>query len=516
MSDDDLTATRRAKLRELRAAGRAYPNDFRPAHRAAQLHSAFESADASALESARPPARIAGRVVGRRSFGQAMFVTVDDGGGRIQAYLRRDQLPPDAWETARALDLGDQVGVEGTLFRTRTNELTVGASEVRLLAKCLHSPPEKWHGLADVEIRYRQRYLDLMSNPAVRDVFRKRARIVAGIRRFLSDRGFLEVETPILQQIAGGAAARPFRTHHNALGLDLQMRIAPELFLKRLLVGGFDRVFEIGRNFRNEGISTQHNPEFTMLEFYQAWATYEDLMPLTEQMVCALAEEVAGGRVVRCGEHEIDLTPPWRRISLVGAAASAAGCNESDLRDPDRARRVAERHGVAIPPAAGAGGIATALFEHLVEPTLVQPTFVTGFPTEVSPLARPSDSDPWVVDRFELYVVAREMANGFSELNDPDDQRERFLAQLANRERGDDEAHPMDEDYVTALEYAMPPAAGEGIGIDRLAMLLCDAPSIRDVVLFPLLRPDRRATAPGDEETPGERAAPGRTQEPRA
>jgi len=267
VSDDDLTATRRAKLRELRAVGRAYPNDFRPAHRASQLHSAFESAEASALESARPPARIAGRVVGRRSFGQAMFVTVDDGGGRIQAYLRRDQLPPDAWETSRSLDLGDQVGVEGTLFRTKTNELTVAASEVRLLAKCLHAPPEKWHGLADVEIRYRQRYLDLLSNPAVRDVFRKRARIVAGIRRFLSERGFLEVETPILQQIAGGAAARPFRTHHNALGLDLQMRIAPELFLKRLLVGGFDRVFEIGRNFRNEGISTQHNPEFTMLEF---------------------------------------------------------------------------------------------------------------------------------------------------------------------------------------------------------------------------------------------------------
>jgi len=516
VSDDDLTATRRAKLRELRAVGRAYPNDFRPAHRASQLHSAFESADASALESARPPARVAGRVVGRRSFGQAMFVTVDDGGGRIQAYLRRDQLPPDAWETSRSLDLGDQVGVEGTLFRTKTNELTVAASEVRLLAKCLHAPPEKWHGLADVEIRYRQRYLDLLSNPAVRDVFRKRARIVAGIRRFLSERGFLEVETPILQQIAGGAAARPFRTHHNALGLDLQMRIAPELFLKRLLVGGFDRVFEIGRNFRNEGISTQHNPEFTMLEFYQAWATYEDLMPLTEQMVCALAEEVAGGRVVRCGEHEIDLTPPWRRISLVGAAASAAGCNESDLRDPERARQVAERHGVAIPPAAGAGGIATAIFEHLVEPTLVQPTFVTGFPTEVSPLARPSDSDPWVVDRFELYVVAREMANGFSELNDPDDQRERFLSQLANRERGDDEAHPMDEDYVTALEYAMPPAAGEGIGIDRLAMLLCDAPSIRDVILFPLMRPDRRAAASDEGETPGEGAAPGRAPEPRA
>jgi len=505
VSDDDLTATRRAKLQELRAAGGAYPNDFRPEHRASRLHSAFATADAAALEGARPPARIAGRIVGKRSFGQAMFVVVDDGEGRIQAYLRRDQLEADAWAIARSLDLGDQVGCAGVLFRTKTNELTVAASEIRLLAKCLHAPPEKWHGLADVEVRYRQRYLDLMSNPASRDMFRKRARLVAGVRRFLADRGFLEVETPILQQIAGGAAARPFRTHHNALGLDLQMRIAPELFLKRLLVGGFDRVFEIGRNFRNEGISTQHNPEFTMLEFYQAYATFEDLMPLTEQLVCALAEGISGGLVVPCGEHSIDLSPPWRRISLVGAAAGAAGCTESDLRDPARARRVAERHGVPIPPAAGAGGIATAIFEQLVEPTLIQPTFVTGFPTEVSPLARPSDADPWVVDRFELYVVAREMANGFSELNDPDDQRERFLQQLVSRDRGDEEAHPMDEDYVTALEYAMPPAAGEGIGIDRLAMLLCDAPSIRDVILFPLLRPDRRTpvteSAPEPEES---------------
>jgi lysyl-tRNA synthetase class 2 len=495
VSDDDLTATRRAKLAELRAAGRAYPNDFRPEHRAGELQVRFASSEAAALEAERPPARIAGRIMGKRSFGQAMFLVVEDASGRIQAYLRRDQLDPDTFALARSLDLGDRIGVAGTVFRTKTNELTVGATEMVLLAKCLHAPPEKWHGLSDVEIRYRQRYLDLLANPGVRDVFRKRALLVAGIRRFLTERGFLEVETPILQQVAGGAAARPFRTHHNALGLDLQLRIAPELFLKRLLVGGFDRVFEIGRNFRNEGISTQHNPEFTMLEFYQAYATYEDLMPLTEGMVSSLAVEIAGSMQVPYGEHTIDLTPPWRRISLVEEAARAAGGRPEDMRDPDAARRLAERNGVPIPPGAGAGGIATAIFEQLVEPTLLQPTFVTGFPTEVSPLARASDRDPFLVDRFELYVVAREMANGFSELNDPDDQRARFLSQLESRARGDEEAHPMDEDYVTALEYGMPPAAGEGIGIDRLIMLLCDAPSIRDVILFPLLRPERRGAA---------------------
>jgi lysyl-tRNA synthetase class 2 len=441
-----------------------------------------------------------------------MFVVVEDVSGRIQTYFRRDQLPTEVFALARSLDLGDVIGVAGTVFRTKTNELTVGASEVALLAKCLHAPPEKWHGLADVEIRYRQRYLDLMANPEVRETLRRRSRAIAWIRRFLGERGFLEVETPILQQVAGGAAARPFRTHHNTLDLDLQLRIAPELFLKRLLVGGLERVFEIGRNFRNEGISTQHNPEFTMLEFYQAYATFEDLMPLTEEMVSGLADEIAGSRRVTYGEHTIDLNPPWRRVSLLEETARVAGCSAADLRDLAAARRTADRLGIGVPPAAGAGGIATAIFERLVEPTLIQPTFVTGFPAEVSPLARPNDRDPFIVDRFELYVLARELANGFSELNDPELQRARFTEQLEHRARGDDEAHPMDEDYVTALEYAMPPAAGEGIGIDRLTMLLCDAPSIRDVIAFPLLRPERgeaaaSAARPADE-TGGREARP--------
>ena len=514
MSEDDLTATRRAKLDHLRASGQAYPNDFRPDHHAAELQTAYGASDAVALEAARPPARVAGRIVGKRSFGKALFVTLEDVSGRIQAYLQRDQLDSETFALARSLDLGDQIGVGGALFRTRTNELTVGGSELRLLAKCLHAPPEKWHGLSDVEIRYRHRYLDLMSSQPVREVFLQRARLVAAIRRFLNERDFVEVETPILQQVAGGAAARPFRTHHNTLDLDLQMRIAPELFLKRLLVGGFERVYEIGRNFRNEGISTQHNPEFTMLEFYMAYRTYEDLIDLTEEMVGALADEVVGSRSIPYGEHRIDLSSPWRRISLLDETASAAGCTPAELRDAATARQVAERHGVKPPPGAGPGATATALFEHLVEPGLIQPTFVTGFPTEVSPLARPSDSDPFVVDRFELYVVGRELANGFSELNDPDDQRARFLGQVESRARGDEEAHPMDEDYVLALEYGMPPAAGEGIGIDRLAMLLCNAPSIRDVVLFPLLRPERRGAMPraadGAEAPPGAAGEAGR------
>jgi len=492
-TEDDLTATRRAKLAELRAKGVAYPNRFTPTHHAADLHATYGDSDSATLEEARPPATIAGRVVANRDFGKASFVVVEDVSGRIQAYLRRDRLDEDGFALARSLDLGDVIGVEGTVFRTRKGELTVEASRLVLLAKCLHAPPEKWHGLSDVEIRYRKRYLDLLSNREVRDTFVARARVLAGIRRFLVERSYVEVETPILQTIAGGAAARPFLTHHNTLDLDLQLRIAPELFLKRLLVGGFERVFEIGRNFRNEGISTQHNPEFTMLEFYQAYATWEELLPLLEEMIGGLALELTGSTVVPYGEHRIDLGRGWRRISLLDEAARAAGCDPTDLRDPERARAVAERHGVPIPPGAGAGGIATAVFEHLVEATLVQPTFVSGFPAEVSPLARASDDDPFVVDRFELYVAARELANGFSELNDPDDQRGRFLAQLESRARGDGEAHPMDEDYVNALEYGMPPAAGCGVGIDRLVMLLCDAPSIRDVVLFPLLRPAARS-----------------------
>jgi lysyl-tRNA synthetase, class II len=488
VSDNDLTAARRAKLDELRSRGNAYPNTFRPKDTAGELQETHLHDEAEALEAKARHVEIAGRVVAKRSFGQASFVVIQDATGRIQAYLKKDQLSEEDFQLAKNLDVGDVVGTGGTLFRTRTNELTVGSKTFFPIAKCLHPLPEKWHGLTDVEIRYRRRYLDLIVNPEVAELFRKKAQIIAGIRRFLTERGFVEVDTPILQTIAGGAAARPFLTHHHTLDMDLQLRIAPELFLKRLLVGGLDRVFELGRNFRNEGISTQHNPEFTMLEFYQSYATYEELMTLTEELVSGLAKDVRGETVLEYGEHTLTLTPPWRRISLVDATAEAAGCTVAELRSSSGAADVAKRHGVALPPGGGAGAIATALFEHLVEPTLIQPTFVTGFPAEVSPLARPSDADPFLVDRFELYVAGRELANGFSELNDPDLQRERFQAQVASRSQGDEEAHPMDADYVTALEYGMPPAAGEGIGIERLAMILCGAPSIRDVILFPLLR----------------------------
>ena len=491
MSDNDLTAARRAKLQEGRSRGNAYPNAFRPNGSAGALQQEHASADPSALEAMNRTVSVAGRVMARRSFGQASFLVLQDSTGRIQAYLRKDRLPADDFESARAVDVGDIVGVTGALFRTRTGELTVGAERCVPIAKCLHPLPEKWHGLTDVEIRYRRRYLDLIVNPEVAELFRQKARIIAAIRRFLGERGFIEVETPILQAIAGGAAARPFVTHHQTLDMELQLRIAPELFLKRLLVGGLERVFELGRNFRNEGMSTQHNPEFTMLEFYQAYATYEDLIALTEELVSGLAREVRGTTELAYGEHTLELAPPWRRLDLLSATAEAAGCALSDLRSASAAAALAVKHGAALPPGGGAGAIATALFEHLVEPTLIQPTFVTGFPTEVSPLARPNDVDPFLVDRFELYVAGRELANGFSELNDPDLQRERFQAQVESRRRGDEEAHPMDADYVTALEYGMPPAAGEGIGIERLTMILCGATSIRDVVLFPLLRSDR-------------------------
>ncbi len=491
MSADDLTAMRRSKLEAIRQAGIAYPNGWTPADAIVDLLARFGEVDAAQLETLAAKASIGGRVVAKRAFGKALFIVVRDGRAEMQAYLRQDRLGDAVYEEARRIDLGDIVGVEGLMMRTRTGELTIGAESYRLAAKCLHPLPEKWHGLTDVETRYRQRYLDLVANPEVRELIRSRSRLVQGVRSFLVERGYIEVETPILQTVAGGAAARPFRTHHNTLDMALQLRIAPELFLKRLLVGGFERVFEIGRNFRNEGISTQHNPEFTMLEFYQAWATFEDLMPMVEELVVTLAATLHESLAVEWMGHALDLSRPWARLALVDAAARAAGCEVAELRDAEAARRVASRHGVAVPPGAGPGGIATALFERLVEPGLIQPTFVTGFPTEVSPLARPSDRDPFVVDRFELYVAGREIANGFSELNDPDDQRARFEDQLKNRAAGDDEAHPMDEDYVTALEYGMAPAAGCGIGIDRLVMLLTGSASIRDVILFPLLRAER-------------------------
>lgn len=491
MSEDDLTATRRAKLATLRADGFAYPNDFHPENRAAEILETHASDDTEALEKIGRTVVVAGRVMAKRSFGKAAFAVIEDASGRIQAYLRKDQLDEETFQLVKSLDLGDRIGVRGTIFRTRTDELTISATEMRLLAKCLHPLPEKFHGLTDVEIRYRQRYLDLLSNKEVRDSFEKRAKILSGIRSFLTERDYLEVETPILQSIAGGAAAKPFLTHHNALDMSLQLRIAPELYLKRLLVGGFERVFEIGRNFRNEGLSTRHNPEFTMLEFYQSYATVEDLLPLVEEMITQLAKSVCGGTKVTYGEQEIDLAGPWKRLSLVNATVERVGCAPEDLRSDSKAAEIAKKHGVQPPKGAGAGKITTELFEHLFEHELVEPTFVLDFPREVSPLSRPRDDDPWLVDRFELYAVGREMANGFSELNDPDDQRERFAAQVASRAQGDDEAHPMDEDYVTALEYGMPPAAGCGVGIDRLVMLLGNLPSIRDAILFPLLRAEK-------------------------
>ena len=491
MSEDDLTATRRAKLATLRASGFAYPNDFRPGDRAGEIQATHADDTGEALEALGREVAVAGRVMAKRSFGKAAFAVLEDQSGRIQAYLKKDQLDEDTFTQVRSLDLGDRIGVRGTLFRTRTNELTIQASEMCLLAKCLHPLPEKWHGLTDVEIRYRQRYLDLIANAEVRDAFVARARILAGMRAFLASRGFLEVETPILQTVAGGAAARPFLTHHNTLDMPLQLRIAPELYLKRLLVGGLERVFEIGRNFRNEGVSTRHNPEFTMLEFYLAYASVEDLLPLVEEMIADLARELHGGTEIEYGEHKLDMSAPFARLSMMDSTAERVGCDPADLRSDAKAAEIAKRHGVTPPPGAGAGGIVPALFEHLFEPELVQPTFVLDFPREVSPLARPRDGDPFLVDRFELYAVGRETANGFSELNDPDDQRERFAAQVASRAKGDEEAHPMDEDYVTALEYGMPPAAGCGVGIDRLVMLLCNLPSIRDAILFPLLRSEK-------------------------
>ncbi len=488
----DQLAARRRKLEALGArVGEVYPNDFNPDTTAAALHARYGETGATVLDGA-PLGRVAGRILRLRDFGKAAFFDVHDATGRIQVHVRQDHTGADGFEVFRSLDLGDIVGVWGTPTRTRTGELTILADGIRLLAKALRPLPEKWHGLQDVELRYRHRYLDLMVNPEVRAIFATRARIIEAVRTFLSGRGFLEVETPMMQPIPGGAAARPFVTHHHALGIDLYLRVAPELFLKRLVVGGIERVFELNRTFRNEGISTQHNPEFTILELYQAYATFEDLMVLTEDLFVHVAGTVLGTRRVRYGEHEIDLTPPWRRVDLAAMVTEATGLDAAALASEPALRRALDRHGIPLPPRPSVGKLQLSLFEHLVEPTLLQPTFVVRYPVDVSPLARRTSGAPGLVDRFELFIAGLELANAFSELNDPDDQRQRFEAQLKDRQAGDEEAHPMDEDYVQALEYGMPPTAGEGIGIDRLVMLLTNAQSIRDVILFPQLRPERR------------------------
>ena len=493
--ESDQVTQRRANLEELRRLGvDVYPHRFDPQATIQEIVRDHGAASGEALESDPVRTRAGGRILGIRSFGKANFLVISDGRARIQVYVRQDSVPERDFSVFKLLDFGDWVGVEGRLFRTKTNELTIWASGITFLAKCLIPLPEKWHGLQDVETRYRQRYLDLIVNPDSRTVFETRSRAITAIREFLIGRDFLEVETPMMQPIAGGALARPFMTHHNALDMPLFMRIAPELYLKRLTVGGIERVFEINRNFRNEGISTQHNPEFTMLEFYWTYADYRDLMALTEEMLAFVARRAIGTETVTFGEHAISLQSPFRRVSLREAAASAASTRlgvpvePEALRTRERAASVAERLGLDVAPDAGPGRIATGIFEALCEEDLIQPTFVYDFPTEVSPLAKQRADDPETVERFELYVAGFEVANAFSELNDPLEQRQRFEAQLRSRAGGDEEAHQMDEDYVRALEYGLPPAAGEGIGIDRLVMLLTDSPSIRDVILFPLMR----------------------------
>ena len=497
--DNELIAQRRAKLAELRERGNAYPNDFRRDALAATLHAEHADTEAELLDAQPVKVKVAGRMMSRRVMGKASFAHLQDVSGRVQLYVRRDELPEGVYAEFKRWDVGDIVAAEGRLFRTRTGELSVEVSAIRLLVKSLVPLPEKWHGLADQETRYRQRYLDLIVNERAREVFRARSAIVDRIRRFFIERDFLEVETPMMQVIPGGAAARPFRTHHNALGLDMYLRIAPELYLKRLTVGGFERVFEINRNFRNEGLSTQHNPEFTMLEFYWAYADYGDAIELTETLLRELAESACGSTEVSYQGETLDFGEPFARLSVHDAIlAHNQGLTAEDLADDTRTRAAAKRLGVEPEPGWGRGKLWIEIFEKTVEQQLRQPTFVTAYPTEVSPLSRRNDDDPFVTDRFELFVAGREIANGFSELNDPEDQAERFRAQARSREAGDQEAMYYDEDYVRALEYGLPPTAGEGIGIDRLVMLLTDSPSIRDVLLFPHLRP--RSSATGEAE----------------
>ena len=494
-SQEEQVDQRRSNLAELEKLGvDVYPRSFERRHTVTELVDAYGQHPHDELESARIETITSGRILGIRAFGKANFLVLTDGHAKIQVYIRQDSVPELDFRVYRLLDFGDWVGVEGRLFRTRTNEFTIWASRLHFLAKCLLPLPEKWHGLTDVEIRYRQRYLDLIVNPDSRRVFEMRSRIVAAIREFMTSRGYLEVETPMMQPIAGGAIARPFVTHHNALDMDLFLRIAPELYLKRLTVGGMEKVFEINRNFRNEGISTQHNPEFTMMEFYEAYADYHALMRMTEEMIAAVARATLGTEQIVFGEHAISLQPPFTRLSLRQAAREAASrrlsrdITDADLRSRERVAAIARDLGLDVDPAHGPGKITTEIFERLCEERLIQPTFVYDFPTEVSPLSKQRPDDPDTVERFELYIGGFEVANAFSELNDPLEQRRRFEAQLSIRASGDLEAHAMDEDYIRALEYGLPPTGGEGVGIDRLVMLLTNSPSIRDVILFPLMR----------------------------
>ncbi len=486
----DQIAQRRAKLDELRDAGNAYPNHFKRDSLAKPLHHAYSEMTAEELSENPIRVKLAGRMMTRRVMGKAAFCHLQDMSGRIQLYVRRDDIPEGRYQEFKRWDLGDILGVEGSMFKTKTGELSVMVDDICLLTKALRPLPEKFHGLTDQETRYRQRYLDLTMNEEVRETFRIRSAVIDYIRDYLKQQHYMEVETPMMQVIPGGATARPFITHHNSLDMSLFLRVAPELYLKRLVVGGFEKVFEINRNFRNEGLSTRHNPEFTMLEFYQAYADYHDLMDLTEDMLRGLTETVLGSSTVNCQGETYDFAQRFTRMTVTESILHYnPGIKAEQLQDPESARQVAADLGIPLKDSYGLGKVQIEIFEKTVESRLKDPTFITAYPTEVSPLARCNDDDPFVTDRFEFFVGGREIANGFSELNDPDDQARRFRQQVEDKDAGDDEAMHYDEDYITALEHGLPPTAGEGIGIDRLVMLLTDSPSIRDVLLFPHMRP---------------------------
>jgi lysyl-tRNA synthetase class 2 len=514
--DENIYELRRQKLKQIEALGQiAYRSKYEFTHTIPQILAEYSDKTAEQLENPRIDVRVAGRIMAIRLMGKAGFCHLQQDGKRLQIYVKKDAVGDQAFELYKLLDLGDHIGVSGYLFRTRTGELSIHVEEITFLSKDLLPLPEKWHGLTDVELRYRQRYVDLVMNPEVREVFLKRSKLVQSLRRTMEAHGFVEVETPMMQPIAGGAVARPFVTHHNTLDMDLYLRIAPELYLKRLVVGGFDRVYEINRNFRNEGISTRHNPEFTMLEFYQAYTDYRGVMDLTQELITQAAKDVTGGTKSKWGEQEIDWAQ-WKRLTMREAILhywpeAVGGKPEmSDFASHDGVKRLVERFNqahahMAYDPKEPLGKTIAALFEAVAEEHLTQPTIIYEFPTAVSPLSKQKPDEPEWTERFEIYAGQMEISNGFSELNDPEDQRRRFEAQLEERERGDDEAHQMDEDYIRALSYGMPPAGGVGVGVDRLAMLLTDSQTIRDVILFPLLRPEknRNDDAEGEENTEG-------------
>jgi len=488
ITENDLILQRRAKLEELRSEGNAYPNDFRRDSLSKALHAQYGELDNEALEATPKQVSVAGRIMLQRIMGKASFITLQDMDGQIQAYLRSNDLPEGQYDNFKTWDLGDIVGISGRLFKTKTGELTVHADSVRLLTKSLRPLPEKHAGLVDTEQRYRKRYLDLLTNEDSLKVFKLRSQIIGEIRSFFGEQDYLEVETPMMHSVLGGAAAKPFTTHHNALDMDLYLRIAPELYLKRLVVGGLEKVFEINRNFRNEGLSTKHNPEFTMLEYYTAYADFEDQMVFIESLFKSVTESVLGSSVVETNDYKYDFGKPFKRLTLIGAVAEKLSVQEEELRKREVLESLANKSHLEDYKDLSDGKLLFELFEAKVEESLDQPTFITGYPKEISPLSRISDDDPDFVDRFELFIGGKEIANGFSELNDPEDQADRFKAQVEQKASGDEETMEYDADYVEALEYGLPPCAGVGIGIDRLVMLLTGAPSIRDVLLFPQLK----------------------------